>query len=98
MFTATAVLTLALWLLMATAEICTPLHAWLHGGAIPENDDCAIALLAHGSIHTDVVDNIPLTSPIVWIETTSQVEFSVFCPTIQNLPTGRAPPVLPAVS
>ena len=35
---------------MAAAESCTPLHAWLHGGAIPEDDDCPIAQIHAGSV------------------------------------------------
>jgi hypothetical protein len=97
LYVATAAISLALWLLLTVAEAYKPLHAWMHGGAIPDDDDCAVALLVHGNVHTDVVD-VPLTTPIVWIESTPQVDFSVFCPAIEHLPSGRAPPVLPAVS
>jgi hypothetical protein len=97
LFMATGVLSLALWLLLTVAEAYSPLHAWMHGGAIPDNDDCAVALLAHGSVHTEVAD-VPLTLPMVWVVSTPHVDFSVFCPTIGQLPSGRAPPVLPAVS
>jgi hypothetical protein len=96
-FAATAVLALALWLFMAVAEVCTPLHAWLHGGAIPDDDHCAVALLAHGSVDVATVDLPPVVF-VAGIEIVATVEISVFCPFIQNLPPGRAPPFLPSVS
>ena len=92
-FVAAGVLSLALWLFMATAEICTPLHAWLHGGTIPDNDDdCAIVAIAHGQFDSVICD-IPVVTPVAWIEVTPpRVEFSVYSPVIENLPPGRAPP------
>jgi hypothetical protein len=97
-FAATAVLSLALWLFMAVAEICSPLHAWLHGGTIPKDDcDCAIVVIAHGKIETVACD-IPVVLPVTWIEVTPRVEFSVFSKPVENLLSGRAPPALLAVS
>jgi hypothetical protein len=97
-FRATAVLSLAIWLVMAAAEIYSPLHAWLHGGTIPEDDDdCAIVAIAHGKIETVACD-IPVVAPVTWIEVTPRIKFVVFIPAGKNLPSGRAPPVLPAVS
>jgi hypothetical protein len=95
---ATAVLSLALWLFMAAAELCTPLHAWLHGGTIPkDDDDCAIVCIAHGKIETAPVA-VPLTAPVVWIEAVPRIEFSVISTAITLLPNGRAPPIFSAVS
>lgn len=37
-FRAKAVLSLAIWLTMTAAEICPPVHAWLHGGTVPKDD------------------------------------------------------------
>jgi hypothetical protein len=93
-FFAAGVLSLVLWLFMATAEICTPLHAWLHGGTIPDNDDdCAIVAIAHGQFDSVICD-IPVVAPAAWIEVTPpRVEFSVYSPAIENLPLGRAPPL-----
>ena len=82
---------------MAVAEVYTPLHAWLHGGTIPDDDDCAIAAIAHGKVETVACD-IPVPVPITWIEVAPRVEFSVFSKTVENLLSGRAPPVLLAVS
>ena len=97
-FVAWAVLSLAVWLFMAAAEIYSPLHAWLHGGTIPkDDDDCAIVALAHGNIET-VSTDIAVPVPITWIEVTPQIASSVFSSTITLLPNGRAPPALPAVS
>ena len=93
-FLAAGVLSLALWLFMATAEICTPLHAWLHGGTIPDNDDCAVVAIAHGQFDSVTCD-IPVIAPVAWIEVTSlRLESSIFSPAIEHLPQGRAPPAL----
>ena len=46
LYAVAAVLSLALWLFLMVAETWTPLHAWMHGGAIPENDECAVAVFA----------------------------------------------------
>jgi hypothetical protein len=97
-FAATAVLSLALWLFMAAAEIYTPLHAWLHGGTIPkDDDDCAIVAIAHGKIETATPD-IAVPVPITWIEVAPKIESSIFSTAIAFLPNGRGPPALPAVS
>jgi hypothetical protein len=90
-YAATAVLSLVVWLFLAAAEVWTPLHSWLHGGTIPDNDDCAIVALVHGKIETTPCD-IPVVAPAIFVETTPRMEVSVFCPAIENLPLGRAPP------
>jgi hypothetical protein len=95
---ATGVLSLAIWLFMAAAEAYSPLHAWLHGGTIPEDDDdCAIIAIAHGKIETTPCD-VPAVLPVTWIEITPRVEFSISVPPIKNLLFGRAPPALFAAS
>jgi len=96
-YAVTGIFSLALWLLLTVAEGYEPLHAWIHGGSIPDNDDCAVVALAHGQVDSPVCD-IPTVAQIVGIEVTARVEFSAFSPAIQHLPSGRAPPVLPAVS
>jgi hypothetical protein len=97
-FVAWAVLSLAVWLFMAAAEIYSPLHAWLHGGTIPEDDDdCAIVAIAHGKIEA-VTPDVAVPVPITWIEVTPRVEFSAVIPANTNLSFGRAPPALLAVA
>jgi len=49
-WTATATLLAALWLVLVAAEACPALHEWLHGGHIPEDDDCAVVLLSEGKV------------------------------------------------
>jgi hypothetical protein len=98
LFLAAGVLSLAIWLFMAAAELCTPLHAWLHCGTIPkDDDDCAIACIAHGKIETAPVAT-PLAAPVVWIEAAPRIEFSIISTAITLLPNGRAPPIFSAVS
>jgi len=97
-FHATAVLSLAVWLFMAAAEIYAPFHTWLHGGTIPHgDDDCAIVAIAHGKIEA-LTPHLPVVVPITWIEVTPRVEFSVFISADINLSFGRAPPALFAIS
>ncbi len=97
-FLAAGILSLAVWLFMATAEICTPLHAWLHGGTIPkDDDDCAIVAIAHGKIEAAPCA-APAVLPVTWIEIAERAELFVFIPADKNLLPGRGPPVLPSVS
>jgi hypothetical protein len=97
-FFAAGILSLALWLFMATAEICTPLHAWLHGGTIPaDDDDCAIVAIAHGKIEAAPCA-APVVVPVTWIEIAERAEISVFVPADKNLLPGRGPPALPTIS
>jgi len=97
LYMAAGILSLSLWLFMAVAENYTPLHAWLHGGTIPDDDDCAIVAIAHGKIET-VTPDAPVVVAITSIEVTPQIEFSVFSTAIAFLPNGRAPPVFYAAS
>jgi hypothetical protein len=98
LFLAAGVLSLAVWLFMAVAETWTPLHAWLHGGTVPkDDDDCAIVAIAHGKIET-AAPAVVVPVPVTWIEVTPRAEISVFSQPVENLLSGRAPPVLPAVS
>jgi hypothetical protein len=95
---AAAVLSLAVWLFMAAAEAWSPLHAWLHGGTIPkDDDDCAIVLIAHGKIETAACD-VPAAAPVLWVEAAPRIEFSILSTAIAFLPNGRAPPAFSAVS
>jgi hypothetical protein len=96
-FRATALLSLALWLFMAVAENCKPLHEWLHGGSIPDNDDCAVVAIAQGKIET-IDFQPPVFIPMTGIEIILRAEISVFVPASKNLPPSRAPPVPCSVS
>lgn len=88
---ATGVLSLFVWLFMATAEICPPLHEWLHGGSIPDDDHCAVAVLAAG--HVDVgVCAVQPPAPVTLVEITPRPPIIVFVPSEKVLPNDRAPP------
>ncbi len=81
-----------MWLFLAATEVCTPLHAWLHGGTIPDNDDCAVAAIAHGKMQT-VASAAPAVMRVIWTETGPRFETLVFRPATAFLPEGRGPPV-----
>ena len=91
-YMATAVLSLALWLLMLAAETSPRLHAWLHGGVIPDDDDCAVMALVHGKVESvDCVVILPV--PAAAVEVAPSFEISNFSLSIVSLPQGRAPPL-----
>lgn len=90
-------LSLALWLFMAVAEEYPALHAWLHGGTIPDNDDCAVVAIAHGKVETATFAALSVL-PLPGIEIVLKADASVFCPTPVLLPDGRGPPVFFSVS
>jgi hypothetical protein len=92
---ATGLLCLAVWLFLAAAEAWSPLHAWLHGGTIPKDDnDCAIVAINHGKIET-VAAADPVPVPVTWIEVTPRVTFTAFTPVIEHSPADRGPPATP---
>ena len=80
---------------MGAAGVCLPLHAWLHSGAIPANDDdCALVAIAHGKVTTFICAAPAAVGPIIGIEITPRLPFSPFCPTSASLlPDVRGPPV-----
>lgn len=81
---------------MAAAEVWTPLHAWLHGGTIPKDDnDCAIVAIAHGKVEP-VVALVPVSVPVIWIEVTPRVAVNRFHPAVVLLPADRGPPATPS--
>lgn len=94
---ATAGLTLAVWLLVSAAEICPPLHAWMHGGSIPDDDDCAVVAIALGHVDSGTVE-VPPLQPVFVHEIVLRPEVSVFQSVSVPLPNDRAPPFLSAVS
>jgi hypothetical protein len=82
---------LAMWLFMAAAEAWTPLHAWLHGGVIPDNDDCPIAMLHQGKVDNTVV--AMTVAVVVGLAISTLAVFSSqFIPSLP-LPNVRGPPI-----
>jgi hypothetical protein len=90
---AVGVLSLAVWLFMALAETWTPLHAWLHGGSIPDNDDCAIVAITHGKVDSLTIDT-SVVAPITFVEAPPVIVYFISSATCELLPLGRAPPAV----
>ncbi|HEV2693135.1 MAG TPA: hypothetical protein VG347_09600 [Verrucomicrobiae bacterium] len=87
-----AALLVALVLLLDAMAACPSLHELIHQDANASDHHCVVTLFAHGQVDSATVE-VAAAGPLVSIETTSQFEFSVFTPAIQNLPAGRGPPV-----
>jgi hypothetical protein len=92
-----AALLVGLVLLLDAMAACPALHELIHHDADEPGHHCAVTLFAHGHVDSVTVD-VLVSAPLVFAEAAPQIEFSVFSPVIENLPAGRAPPVLPAVS
>jgi hypothetical protein len=87
----TGAVALFVWLFLWTAEICPPLHAWLHGGSIPDDDDCPVVAVATGHVHVAVAE-VQAPVPINVIEITPREEITIFVFSEKVLPNDRAPP------
>lgn len=91
-------LALAGLVLLLNAMAASPsLHEWFHADAGKADHQCAVTMFAHGKVDTASVE-VPVFVPAALVETIPSVIISAFSPAIDNLPAGRAPPVLPAVS
>ena len=85
-----AVLSLLLWLALAAAEAWGPFHAWLHGGPIPDTDNCPVAALQQGNLVTSAA------GAVVVLFLASVVAFRFVLPPFVAsvpLPDVRGPPV-----
>ena len=87
---AVAVLSLMVWLVLAAAEAWTPLHAWLHGGAIPKDDDCAVMLVATGRVDLSLAA-VVVVPVLVAVVALLEVFVSPSVPKLP-LPPSRGPP------
>jgi hypothetical protein len=94
---AIASLLAGLVLLLNALAASPSLHEWFHHDANEPEHQCAVTMFAHGTVDTASVE-VPLSVPLTFVEAVPSVGISVFSPVIENLPAGRAPPVLPAVS
>ena len=76
---------------------CPELHELIHPDADKASHECAVTMFTHGKVGLAVVDVLVPVSA-VQIEPTPRIEYSVFVTTVENLPLGRTPPVLPTAS
>jgi hypothetical protein len=84
-------------LLLDAMAACPSLHELIHKDADSQDHQCAVTMFAHGQVDSVSVD-VPVAVPQLFVVVLPSVAFSIFSPAIDNLPAGRAPPVLPAVS
>jgi hypothetical protein len=92
-----ASLLVGLVLLLGAMAACPSLHELIHHDADKPSHQCAVTVFAHGKVDSAVVD-VPVPTPQLFVQAAPQFEIFAFSPAIQNLPSGRAPPALPAVS
>ena len=90
---ALAVLLLGLVLLLNAMAAVPALHELIHKDADEAGHQCAVTLFAHGHVES-AIGHVPVVLPAAVIEITPHFIFSLFSPAIENLPLGRAPPVL----
>jgi hypothetical protein len=58
---------------------------------------CAVTMFAHGKVESASCE-VVIPPPTIIVETVRYFTFSIFSPAVENLPHGRAPPALSAVS
>jgi len=92
-----ASLLVCLVLLLDAMAACPQLHKLIHNDAGNAAHDCAVTMFMQGKVDSVSVDIFTVTLSAS-IAPMPQIVISVFAPAIENLPAGRAPPVLPAVS
>ena len=78
-------------LLLNAMAACPALHELIHKDADEADHHCAVTMFMHGQVESTTCD-IPVVTPTISIEATSQIKFSVLSTVIENLPHGRAPP------
>ncbi len=94
---ALAALLVGIILFLDAMAACPALHEMIHHDAGKEDHDCAVTMLALGKMDSAVCEVI-IPEPTVLVEIVQHFIFSVFSPAIENLPQGRAPPVLRSVA
>jgi hypothetical protein len=80
-------------LLLDAMAACPALHELIHNDADKADHQCAVTMFAHGKVDSATCEII-IPEPTILIETTQYFTFSIFSPTIENLPQGRAPPTV----
>lgn len=79
--------------LLVNAMAASPsLHELFHSDAAQSGHQCAVTMFTHGLVDSVSVD-VPVTVPLPLIQTLFFTDRSVFYPALENLPSGRAPPV-----
>jgi hypothetical protein len=94
---ALAALLVGIILLLDAMAACPALHEMIHKDADKAEHHCAVTTLEHGKIESASCE-IVVPEPALLVETAPHFTFSLFSPAIENLPHGRAPPVLSAAA
>lgn len=84
--------------LLLNAMAASPaLHEWVHADAGKAEHQCVVTLFAHGQVDS-ASGAVSVVAARAWIPTVPSIEISAFSPAIEDLPSERGPPLLPAVS
>jgi len=73
------------------------LHKFFHADADDPGHECSVTMFAHGQVDASPVE-VPVVAPIAGVDITPPAVESVLCASFKDLPPGRAPPRLRAVS
>jgi len=84
-------LLIALVLLLDAMGVSPSLHERFHSDAGENGHQCAVTLFAHGQVDAATVD-VAMAGLLPLITPTPATDSFVFCPVIEQLPAGRAPP------
>jgi hypothetical protein len=90
---ALAALLVGMILFLDAMAACPALHELIHKDADKPGHECAVTMFAHGKVESATVE-VPAIVPAASVEAAPQIEFSIFSTVIENLPQGRAPPVV----
>jgi hypothetical protein len=92
-----ALLLVALVLLLDAMAASPALHELVHRDADSPDHQCAVTLFSHGQVDSTTVEVAAIVPPDSF-EIVSPISLAVFTSCIENLPSGRAPPVLSVVA
>ena|ERR1044071_7019124 len=88
-----AALLVGMILLLDAMASSPALHELIHKDAGKADHDCVVTMFAHGKLDSATA-NVSVVTTIVSVEIAPQIESSVFVSAVENLPLGRAPPVV----
>jgi len=88
-----ATLLIGLVLLLDAMAASPALHELIHKDADRPGHECAVTMFAHGKVDS-LSCELPVVAPTGWVETIPFARCYIASTVVENLPHGRAPPLL----